>query len=436
MHKLQNSWIDHNTARQASFVFTGSKSGDTWIGIFSTANGGDTKGESGGNANFRGYNDFILDNLHIQEIKVTPELIIEEAIKANSPIVDADYTYESLNAYKDSLRNLIYADKHISLDETHSLVDALTVAKNALTHKKTSITINDLESVKANRQNASSDFTMAFDNNPETLWHTSWAGDAVGLPALATLKQPQAVTHLDYLPRSNGSNGRVKAGTLEIIDANSKSYLFEFSDWANDGSVKRINFHKTIDVKQIIFTATETYGGSAKEENQFVSAAELHFGLALPESLKPDQTVYNEALIAAKERFANNDSSPILDIENLQAELVKHNLWTPNAISMLTQRLNHLKPSNLVESEKPVEQTNLAIPVNSTEPDISTGLVNSSKVSATLELAMISGKIKQNETKNIKSQALPNTGSTSNLFLVSLGSLLASLGLAGYRRKK
>ncbi|MDV5972530.1 UNVERIFIED_CONTAM: YSIRK-type signal peptide-containing protein [Streptococcus canis] len=426
MHKLQNSWIDYNTARQASFVLTGSKSGDTWIGIFSTTDGGDTKGESGGNANFRGYNDFILDNLRIQEIKVTPELIIEEAIKANFPIFDADYTDESLNAYKDSLRNLIYADKHISLDEARSLVDAVTAAKNALTHKKTSITINDLESVKANRQDASSDFTMAFDNNPETLWHTSWAGGAVGLPALATLKEPQAVTHLDYLPRANGSNGRVKAGTLEIIDANGKSYLFKFFDWANDGSVKRIDFGKTIDVKQIIFTATETYGASAKEENQFVSAAELHFDLALPESLKPDQTVYNEALIAAKERFANNDSNPILDIENLQAELVKRNLWTPNAINMLTQQLNHLKPSNLVESEKPVEQTKLGTLGNSGNP------MNPTKS----DISMTSDKMKQNETRKIESQALPNTGSASNLFLVSLGSLLASLGLSGYRRKK
>ena len=564
MHKLQNSWIDHHTARQVSFVLTGSESGETWIGIFSTADGGDTKGESGSKANFRGYNDFILDNLRIQEITVTPELIIEEAIKANTPVVDGDYTDDSLNAYKDSLRDLIYADKHISLEEAYSLAELVTAARNALIRRKTSITINDLESVKANRQNVSSDFAMAFDNNPETLWHTSWAGGAVGLPAIATFKEPQAITHLDYLPRINGSNGRVKAGTLEIIDANGQAHLFEFSDWGNDRQLKRIDFGKIIDVKQIIFTATKTYGGSAREENQFVSAAELYFGLVLPENLKPDQSIYNEALIAAKERFATNDTSLIHDIENLQAELVNHNLWTPNAISMLTQRLNQLNPINLVETENTVEDENPAMPVPPTEQNTATNLDESSDTveetegldelevdttseltaitdkeetdtatsldessdtveetedlaeiedqatselatladkketdtatnldessetvektedlaelenqvtselttladkeetdtatrsedssqttdetedlaeledQATSDLTTLADKKEQNKAKHITSQALPNTGSASNLFLVSIGSLLATLGLSGFRRK-
>lgn len=47
---------------------TGAETGDTWVGIYSTGNASNTRGDSGGNANFRGYNDFMMDNLQIEEI--------------------------------------------------------------------------------------------------------------------------------------------------------------------------------------------------------------------------------------------------------------------------------------------------------------------------------------------------------------------------------
>ena len=53
---------------------TGAETGDTWVGIYSTGNASNTRGDSGGNANFRGYNDFIMDRLQIEEIVLTGKM--------------------------------------------------------------------------------------------------------------------------------------------------------------------------------------------------------------------------------------------------------------------------------------------------------------------------------------------------------------------------
>lgn len=68
--KLKNTWQDSDEAKRVSFEITGAKSGQSWIGIYSTevtgkqAEGALTKGD----VNFRSYNDFVLDDLLIEKI--------------------------------------------------------------------------------------------------------------------------------------------------------------------------------------------------------------------------------------------------------------------------------------------------------------------------------------------------------------------------------
>ena len=48
--------------------------------FYSNARGADTKGDSNNNEiNFKGYKDFMLDNLEIEEIKLTGKMLIDEA---------------------------------------------------------------------------------------------------------------------------------------------------------------------------------------------------------------------------------------------------------------------------------------------------------------------------------------------------------------------
>ena len=55
MHELPNTWTDSKKAKKVTFLVTGAETGDTWVGIYSTGNASNTRGDSGGNANFRGY---------------------------------------------------------------------------------------------------------------------------------------------------------------------------------------------------------------------------------------------------------------------------------------------------------------------------------------------------------------------------------------------
>ena len=87
MHELPNTWTDSNKAKKVTFLVTGAETGDTWIGIYSTGNPSNTRGDSGGNANFRGYNDFIMDKLQIEEITLTGKMLTDNALKNYLPTV-------------------------------------------------------------------------------------------------------------------------------------------------------------------------------------------------------------------------------------------------------------------------------------------------------------------------------------------------------------
>ena len=87
-YDLENTWENSSTPKKVSFYVTGEKGGNTWIGIYSNARGADTKGDSNNNEiNFKGYKDFMLDNLEIEEIKLTGKMLIDEAYEKNTPIV-------------------------------------------------------------------------------------------------------------------------------------------------------------------------------------------------------------------------------------------------------------------------------------------------------------------------------------------------------------
>ncbi|MFA9493252.1 endo-alpha-N-acetylgalactosaminidase family protein, partial [Streptococcus sp. E17BB] len=344
LHPLKNTWENSDRAGRASYVINGSDSGQSWIGIFSTARGGDTKGESGGNANFRGYNDFILDNLRIEEIEVTADLILDEAIKRHLPVTDETYTKETLVPYKDAVVSLMAAlGQGLSVEEAQSLIAQAARAQAGLVSHKVAVSTQAIESAVASEQPGQNEnLWKAFDGNPGTIWHSAWNGSGFGQPATVTLKEPIAVTHLDYVPRPGGANGRVKAGNLVIVDSSGERHNFAIADWTNDSRTKRVDFGREILTKQIIFTATETYGNRESENNKFVSAAEFKLGLVVPRNQPDDLTPWTTALAVAKERLGEDDEQ-IAGLEKTFATLTAQNLLTQNQINHLATVLDQLQ---------------------------------------------------------------------------------------------
>ncbi|MGT2609934.1 endo-alpha-N-acetylgalactosaminidase family protein, partial [Streptococcus zalophi] len=345
MHELPNSWENSDSAKRISYLVTGDESGQTWIGIYSTANPSDTKGDAGGNANFRGYNDFIMDRLQIEEVIVTGKMLVEEHLKNSLPIVSQTmYTQDSLNRVKESLFPLLAADDAISVEDAHQLINNVEEAKKGLTLKQIALVASDFESLEAPSQ-PGEELAKAFDGNLSTLWHTPWSGGHVGQPATMVLNTPKEITGFRYIPRQSGPNGIIRDLTLVITNADGQEETFTASNWASDSKAKVIDFGKTINAKKIVLTGTASHGGGG---NRFLSAAELQF-------LRPvvaETTLDIQPLTEAKERVADAQFDPFRTLIDKAVSVadraVENNVMTSGILDTVVAYLNSLN----LEEEK------------------------------------------------------------------------------------
>lgn len=294
-YPLTNSWTNNDKPKNTSFIVEGSETGQTWIGIYSTNRAPDTHGTSGNEANFRSYSDFMLDNLRIEELEVTPELIIENFINNFSPIEDSSiYTASSLGAYQDAVLDVFTTNpNNLTVKEARQLVNKANEAYSDLVVRKFYISNNDIESTDGPSQPGEG-IDKAFDGNSSTTWHTPWSGGDVGKPVVITLKQPMIIDKFTYVPRQSGVNGIFRDGTLEIIDVNGETHTFTFEDWKNNKEEKIIDFEGEIEATKIIITPTGTYGD---DKDIFASAAEFQFSLTEKEAA-PEPVNYDELLAA------------------------------------------------------------------------------------------------------------------------------------------
>ena len=131
----------------------------------------------------------------------------------------------------------------------------------------------------------------AFDNNPNTFWHTKWTGDAAPYTLSMTLKEAEKVNGLSYLPRPNGGNGIV---TRYEIFAQKDGQMVKVSEgkWENNTQEKTVNF-APVHTNKIDLKVLEGVGG-------FASAAEVHLlkpikeGQETSESTKPETPISPE----------------------------------------------------------------------------------------------------------------------------------------------
>ncbi len=124
----------------------------------------------------------------------------------------------------------------------------------------------------------------AFDNDPNTFWHTKWTGDTAPYTLTMTLKEAEKVNGLTYLPRPGGGNGVV---TRYEIYAQKDGQMVKVSEgsWDNNAQEKTVNF-AAVDTNKIELKVLEGVGG-------FASAAEVHLlkpakeGQETPEPSQP-----------------------------------------------------------------------------------------------------------------------------------------------------
>lgn len=350
MHELANTWTDSKKAKRATFLVTGAETGDTWVGIYSTGNASNTRGDSGGNANFRGYNDFIMDRLQIEEIVLTGKMMTENAVKNYLPTVAmTNYTKETMDALKEAVFNLSQADDDISVEEAKSEIAKVNALKDALVMKKTALVADDFASLSAPAQ-AGEGLENAFDGNVSSLWHTSWSGGDVGKPATMVLKEPTEITGFRYVPRGSGSNGNLRDVTLVVTDETGKEHTFNASNWANNNKPKDIDFGKTIKAKKIVLTGTRTYGDT---ENQYQSAAELIFARPQVAEAGLDTSAYEAALAKAQKLTDKSNQEEVASVVASMKFATDNHLLTNRMLEYFADYLDQLKDQTPTPTPNP-----------------------------------------------------------------------------------
>ncbi|KXU07866.1 SIALI-17 repeat-containing surface protein [Streptococcus oralis] len=342
MHELPNTWTDSKKAKKVTFLVTGAETGDTWVGIYSTGNASNTRGDSGGNANFRGYNDFMMDNLQIEEITLTGKMLTENALKNYLPTVAmTNYTKESMDALKEAVFNLSQADDDISVEEARAEIAKIEALKNALVQKKTALVAEDFESLDAPAQPGEG-LENAFDGNVSSLWHTSWNGGDVGKPATMVLKEPTEITGLRYVPRASDSNGNLRDVKLVVTDESGKEHTFTVTDWPNNNKPKDIDFGKTIKAKKIVLTGTKTYGDGG---DKYQSAAELIFTRPQVAETPLDLSGYEAALAKAQKLTDKENQEEVAGVQASMKYATDNHLLTERMVAYFADYLNQLKDS-------------------------------------------------------------------------------------------
>ena len=340
MHELPNTWTDSKKAKKVTFLVTGAETGDTWVGIYSTGNASNTRGDSGGNANFRGYNDFIMDRLQIEEIVLTGKMMAENAVKNYLPTVSMEnYTKETMDALKEAVFNLSQADDDISVEEARAEIAKIDALKNALVQKKTALVAEDFESLNAPAQ-AGEDLANAFDGNLSSLWHTSWSGGDVGKPATMVLKEATEITGFRYVPRGSGSNGNLRDVKLVVTDESGKEHTFTATDWPDNNKPKDIDFGKTIKAKKIVLTGTKTYGDGG---DKYQAAAELIFSRPQATETALDLSGYETALAKAQKLTSKENQEEVASVVASMKYAADNHLLTEIMVAYFAEYLNQLQ---------------------------------------------------------------------------------------------
>lgn len=299
------------------FEITGAAGGQTWFGIYSTAKAPNLMGTSGAAANFGGYQDFVLDNLKIEEVKVdVTKADLEALVKEAEKLKAEDYLPADWKTLQDAL-----TDAKVALNKDKQTQEDIEKAyyklKGAMESLKyaggtESDTRGDIATDKYTVQAGSfqpdnateGDPKLAQDNKADTFWHTKWSDSNIDNAWYQfNFKEPQTVNGMRYLPRPGAANvnGKLKKVDVQISTDNGANWTTVANDaqLSTNTTWQKIKFDKEYkNVTNVKLIAVETAGNTA---NQFAAAAELRVTTPFtPEKPVVDKTGLKNAIAEAE----------------------------------------------------------------------------------------------------------------------------------------
>ena len=113
----------------------------------------------------------------------------------------------------------------------------------------------------------------AFDNDPDTFWHTEWSQREPGPPHALTINlgDEETLTGFEYLPRQGQENGRIGRYSFEVSQDGQSWRSVSSGSFPNTSSIQRVLFSAPITARYARLVAQSEVNGK-----QWSSVAELN----------------------------------------------------------------------------------------------------------------------------------------------------------------
>ncbi|MDD7025547.1 MAG: discoidin domain-containing protein [Lachnospiraceae bacterium] len=120
------------------------------------------------------------------------------------------------------------------------------------------LSIADFSTEQNNSSNAAAN---AIDGNINTIWHTLWDGSDSSKYITIKLDVPAYISRVEYVPRKDGSNGRVKnAQILVSQDGQNWTQVVASTNWDAGNSVKSVDFAEPVLAQYVKVVGKSTSG--------------------------------------------------------------------------------------------------------------------------------------------------------------------------------
>ena len=135
-----------------------------------------------------------------------------------------------------------------------------------------------IASGKADSEQSGEGIAFSFDDDPSTIWHSSWGGCTMPTNVQYTFKEPGHVDYMIYTPRTNSQNGRWGEITVYYAtkDAPKKFIKVTDADCGMSSASTRVSFgEQGIDDVYVVKIEIKTAGSDS--QRNYASCAEIGF---------------------------------------------------------------------------------------------------------------------------------------------------------------
>lgn len=141
------------------------------------------------------------------------------------------------------------------------------------TEKYVNISKIKLHSYSSQQNNSDQKAANALDGNINTMWHSVWNGNDKERYIIIELNEPIMLSALEYYPRQDASNGRIKSARISVsMDGNDWTDVVTETNWADDKTPKKVRIDAKQEAKYVKLSADTYYG----DGRSFISATMIN----------------------------------------------------------------------------------------------------------------------------------------------------------------